>query len=88
MKNDQIKKLKEEIKLLKEINAVEEHRANAQAQYSSDLSAKLDEALERLSMIARKRYYPAECNQGNSDIGASTAANGIKKIARMRERKP
>lgn len=56
--------------------------------YAWDLEAKLDVTLDRLQTIAEGRYYTGECEATSSDRNRITAAVGLRKVARMRERKP
>lgn len=56
--------------------------------YAYDLQSKLDVALDRLQTIAEGRYYTNEGNGTESNRDRITAAIGLKRIARMQERKP
>lgn len=58
--------------------------------YSSDLRDKLNEALDRLELIALGRYYLNESDpvDTTSDRAKKTASTGLKRIAGMKERRP
>ena len=75
-----------DLKCAKEYVDSESRRADKWMNFSYDLQAKLDVALDRLETIAEGRHYPIESgNAENKD--RITAAVGLKKIARMQERK-
>lgn len=56
--------------------------------YAHDLSAKLDVALARLETISKCQYYADEMNSNTENKAEKTATIGLRKIARMQERKP
>ena len=86
MNKKQIERLKTTNDLFcKRIKELEE-RLDAVANYNTDLIFKINIALDRLSIISTGRFFESEKIDG--DQAAYTAALGLKKIARMQERKP
>lgn len=84
----QLQKMKQSLKSAKELAEDRYERTEAWRKYAVDLEAKLTCAIERLTTISEGRYYPTESESTSSNKDQATAANGLKRIARMQERKP
>ena len=82
MKKDEIAQLKQKLSWSKIDYESEKSRCEKFRQYAYDLEQKLNIALDRLEVIAEGRTYVGE------NTSKETAAIGLKKIARMHERKP
>jgi hypothetical protein len=89
MSKTQIKSLKTQVLNLKDSLRWTEKQSHAYKNYSEDLRFKLDEALNRLQMIATNYAYQLEVNATDDAAARAkvTASMGLKKIARMQERK-
>lgn len=85
-----LKDYKDKAKWANDYAKRESERADRWMFYANDLADKLEEALERLQMISAGTYYADESTAfESSDLRAKkTASLGLKKIARMKERKP
>jgi len=88
--DEEIRKLKRQLKDLKVKVSHESDRAYKWLQYSEDLEAKLKEATYRLRLISTHHFLTNEGDEKNSiEVNAQiTAACGLQNIARMKARKP
>lgn len=90
MNDEEIKKLKKDLKRTRAERDIEAKRAESFKLYAMDLEAKLQVALDRLRLVTSNSYYS---NEGQSTNDASynmqiTASRGLKIIGAMKARKP
>lgn len=87
---EKIKKLKREIKDLKLKVEHENQRGIKYLQYSLDLEAKLQVAIDRLRLISVNSYYSNEGQETNTPEynNQVTASRGLAMIGAMKARKP
>lgn len=88
--DEEIKKLKKQVKDLKLQAKHDSDRAYKWLQYSEDLEAKLQVASDRLRVISSNSYYTTEGSSRNeaSYNAQLTASYGLRIIGAMKARKP